>query len=129
MKKPMSEETKKKISESHKANHAYVKEHLPVQEKVIEVIKVITREIPVEVIREVEKPRLEGYELYAKLRDIGYYQGGGGQTMENPNGIDKVYIPTAQEVITYFTGDPEKWDKMRDGIIRAYIEINESDNI
>ncbi len=90
-------------------------------------IKEIVKEIIVEkeVIRtvEVEKPQLEGYGLYAALRDIGYPQGGMGNMMENPNGVDKAYVPHAQEVLAFFSGDPDKWELMRDGIIRTYIEI------
>ncbi len=128
--KPMSEETKKKISEAHKANKAFAETHIInketkevtpiIQQKVVEVIK----EIIIEKIIEVEKPRLEGYELYAKLRDIGYPQGGMGNIMENPNGVDKVYVPHANEVMSFFVGDPDKWEAMRDGVIRTYIEIN-----
>lgn len=88
-----------------------------VQQKVVEVLR--------EVIVEIEKPQLDGYDLYLKLRDTGYFQGGSGQYVEDPNGIDRVYVPTAQEVITFFTGDPEKWDLMRDGIVRAYLDIYE----
>lgn len=103
-----------------------VKEVAPI-EVIREVIKFVSQEVIKEVM--VEKPRLEGFELYAKLRDIGFYQGGSmGVYMENPNGVDKVYVPHAQEVIGFFTGDPDKWEAMRDGIIRTYIEIYESNN-
>lgn len=82
--------------------------------------KVITKEVRVEVL--VEKPQLEGYELYAQLRDIGYFQGGSGFYMEDPNGIDKVYVPTVPELISSLAADPQVWETMRDGVIRAYIE-------
>lgn len=96
---------------------------LEVKEKIVE--KVVIKEV----IKEIEKPRLEGYELYAKLKELNYFQGGAmGFYMENPNGIEKVYVPHPQEVIAFFTGDPEKWEGMRDGIIRTYIELNETDN-
>lgn len=78
-----------------------------------------------EVIKFVDKPELEGYELYLQLRETGYFQGGGGQYLEDPNGIDKVYIPTAPEVVSFFAGDPEKWEEMRDGIVRVYLQIYE----
>lgn len=85
------------------------------QEKIVEVLR--------EVVQYVPEPRLEGYELYAALKDKNYHQGGSGQYMENPNGIDSVYIPTYQELITSFIGNPDVMDKMRDAIIRAYIEL------
>ena len=101
---------------------------MPRKKSVDNTPKEIIKEIVVEkeVIRtvEVEKPKLEGYELYAKLRDIGFPQGGIGAYTENPNGVDKVYIPHPQEVIAFFIGDPDKWEGMRDGIIRTYIEIH-----
>lgn len=94
------------------------KEQPDVQKRVVEVIREVINTV------EIEAPKLEGFELYSRLKDTGYFQGGTGYYMENPNGIDKVYVPTAQEVISFFTGNPEKWDLMRDGIIRAYLEIN-----
>lgn len=94
----------------------------PLQEQMKEVIKEVIRTV------EVQAPKLEGFELYSKLKDTGYYQGGSGYYMENSNGIDKVYVPQAQEIISFFSGDPEKWDQMRDGIIRAYLEIYESNS-
>lgn len=94
-------------------------------EKIVEIIK------EVEVIREVpvEKPRLEGYDLYTKLKEIGYPQGGAmGTYMQNENGIEYVYIPHVQEVLAFFSGDPEKWEGMRDGVIRTYIELHDTDS-
>lgn len=94
-------------------------------------IREIRVEVPVEkvvikeVIKYVEKPRLEGYELYARLRDMGYYQGGIGMTMENPNGIDKVYIPEASEIYPSFAIDPDKWNIVRDSLCRVWIELNQ----
>lgn len=84
--------------------------------------KIVVKEIIREVIKEVEKPQLEGYELYAQLRDIGYFQGGSGFYIEDPNGIDKVYVPTVPELISSLAADPQIWEIMRDGVIRAYIE-------
>lgn len=82
-----------------------------------------------EVIREIEKPRLEGYELYKKLQEVDFPQGGVmGNYMEDPNGTEKVYVPHVQEVLGFFTGNPDKWEGMRDGIIRTYIELNGTDN-
>ena len=86
-----------------------------IQERIVEVIK--------EVVVQVPEPRLEGFELYKKLAEKGFYQGGMGQWMEDVNGTERVYIPHPTEVITYFIGDPDKWDLMRDAIIRAYIEL------
>ena len=97
---------------------------IEVQEKIVEIVKEVIKYVPQTV--EVEKPRLEGFELYAKLRDINYPQGGLGVSMENPANIDKAYVPTAQEVISFFAGNPEQWDALRDGIIRTYIEIYEN---
>lgn len=76
-----------------------------------------------EIIKEVPEPRLEGFALYKALERKGYFQGGMGEYMENPNGIDRVYVPHYTELLTNFTGDPDKLNKMRDAIIRAYIEI------
>lgn len=81
-----------------------------------------------EVIKFVDRPELEGYELYKALENTGYFQGGSGYYIENPNGLDKVYVPTAPEVVSFFAGDPDKWELMRDGIIRAYIQIYEGGN-
>ncbi len=85
------------------------------QKEIVEVFKEIVKYIP--------EPRLEGFALYKALKEKGYYQGGGGYEMEDPNGIERAYIPTYQEVITNFIGDPDLMDKMRDSVIRAYIEL------
>lgn len=82
----------------------------------------------IEVIKFVDKPEIEGYELYKALEGTGYFQGGSGYYLENPNGIDKVYVPTAPEVVSFFAGDPDKWELMRDGIVRSYLEIYEGEN-
>lgn len=76
-----------------------------------------------EVIKEVPEPRLEGFPLYKALKNKGFFQGGQGYNLEDPNGIEIVYVPHPQEVISYFIGDPPTWDKLRDAIIRAYIEL------
>lgn len=97
------------------------------QEKIVEIVEIVKeviKYVPQEVF--IEKPRLEDFELYNRLKEIGYPQGGGGSYLENPMNIDKVYVPTAQEVIAFFIGDPDKWEHMRDGIIRTYIEVYES---
>jgi hypothetical protein len=91
-----------------------------IQEKIVEVIKEVIRTV------EVEKPRLEGYELYAKLRDTGFWQGGVGATMENPSGIDKVYVPEVAELYQSFALDPEGWEKVRDALCRVWIEMHEN---
>lgn len=90
-----------------------------VQQQVAAVIK----EIFVEKIVEIPAPRLEGFELYKALKDKGYPQGGMGQTMEDPNGIERVYIPHPNEVQAFFIENPDKMEAMRDAIIRAYIEL------
>lgn len=95
---------------------------IEIQEKIVEVIKEVIRTV------EVEKPRLEDYALYSHLRDTGFPQGGSGVYMENPTGMDKAYVPTAPEVLSYFAANPEEWEDMRDGIIRTYIEIKEKMN-
>ena len=78
-----------------------------------------------EVIRNIPEVRLEGWQLYKSLKDKGYYQGGMGQWMEDPNGTEKVYIPHVSEVYTYFIGNPAQWELMRDALIRAYIELQQ----
>jgi len=83
---------------------------LPIPEKIKEVI--IEKEIIKEVIRTVPEPRLEGY-----------FQGGMGQWMEDPNGTERVYVPHVSEVYGYFIGDPEKWEQLKDHMIRAYLEL------
>lgn len=90
-----------------------------VQQQITEIIK----EIIVERIVEVPEPRLEGFELYKALKEKGFYQGGQGRFMEDPNGIETVYIPLPDEIYTYFIGDPSKWEQFTDAMIRAYIEL------
>ncbi len=86
-----------------------------IQKEVVETIREITKYVP--------EPRLEGFELYKALKDKGYFQGGMGQTIEDPQGTETVYIPHYTELLTYFNGDPDKMERMRDAIIRAYIEL------
>lgn len=99
---------------------SHAKKDSNTQKQIVEVIKEVLTTI------EVERPVLEGFELYAQLRDTGYPQGGVGQYVENVNGIDKAYIPHPHEIIDHFLGDPELWEKMRDGIIRTYLEVYEA---
>jgi hypothetical protein len=86
-----------------------------IAKEVVETIK--------EVIKYVPEPRLEGFALYKALKDKGYYQGGMGMYMEDMNGTEKVYVPHTSEVYAYFLGDPDKWEALRDAMIRAYIEL------
>lgn len=104
-----------------KATEKIVKEP-DTQTQVTEIIKEVIKVV------EVEKPQLEGFELYSRLRDTGYFPGGSGQYLDDQYSLDKVYVPTAQEVISFFAGDPDKWDELRDGIIRTYIEIHERED-
>ena len=83
-----------------------------------------SKEVIREVIKYVPEPRLEGFELYRALKNKGYYQGGSeGQWIEDPNGTERVYVPSPSELYTSFLGEPEKWLALRDAIIRAYIEL------
>lgn len=93
-----------------------------IQEKIVEVIKEVIPTV------EVEKPKLEGYELYAKLRDVGFYQGGVGTTMENPTGVDKVYVPEVAELYQSFALNPSGWEKVRDALCRVWIEMHQDGN-
>jgi len=90
---------------------------LTMPEKIKEVI------IEKEIVKTVPEPRLEGWELYKALKDKGFFQGGMGQWMEDPNGTERVYVPHVSEVYGYFIGDPEKWEQLKDHMIRAYLEL------
>lgn len=76
-----------------------------------------------EVIKFVDKPQLEGYELYKSLRDLNFPQGGGGHWLEDPNGLEKVYVPEVSEVYGQFIMDPAQWEEVRDALCREWIRI------
>lgn len=94
-----------------------------VQQQVVEVLK----EVFIERIKEVPQPRLEGYELYAKLNDLGFYQGGVGEYMESVSSTDRVYLPHASEIYASFAQDPQGWAVIRDYLARAFIELHETE--
>lgn len=79
-----------------------------------------------EIVREVlvEKPVLEGFALYKKLKDERYPQGGMGEWWEDPNGTDKVYVPRPEEIYTHFLGNKQEWDELRDALVRVWIEYS-----
>jgi hypothetical protein len=82
------------------------------------------KEVIVEKIIEVPEKKLKGFELYRKLKELRFPQGGMGQWWENPNGTDKVYVPRPEELYTMFIGDPQAWDELRDTLARTWIEIS-----
>lgn len=92
---------------------------LNVRPKTIEVIKEVF------ITKEVEKSQLEGFELYKALKDVGFFQGGQGQFMEDVNGIEIVYIPHASEIYQSFAQNPEGWDIVRDYLARAFLELKD----
>lgn len=94
-----------------------------VQQQVVEVLK----EVFIERIKEVPQPRLEGYELYAKLKQLGFFQGGVGEYMESVSSTDRVYLPHASEIYASFAQDPQGWDVIRDYLARAFIELHETE--
>lgn len=94
-----------------------------VQQQVVEVLK----EVFIERIKEVPQPRLEGYELYAKLKQLGYFQGGVGEYMESVSSTDRVYLPHASEIYASFAQNPEGWNVIRDYLARAFIELHETE--
>lgn len=89
-----------------------------IQTQVVETI----REIFVEKVIEVEKPKLEGYALYKALRAAGFPQGGVGHYIQDPNSADSVYVPHVSEVYTQFLADPQQWEALRDAICREWIK-------
>ena len=91
-----------------------------VQEQIVEVIK----EVLIEKVVEVPKKELMGFDLYKKLKDGRYPQGGQGDWWENPNGTDRVYVPRPEELYTHFLGDPDAWNKLRDVLARAWLELS-----
>lgn len=95
-----------------------------IQQQIVETIK----EIFVERIIEVPQKQLEDFELYAKLRDLGFPQGGMGATMENVNGVDKAYVPEVSEVYQAFILNPDGWGDVRDSLCREWIKIKEHGN-
>ncbi len=93
-----------------------------------EVIKEVIIEKPIEVIKEivverlVEKKELSGFDLYKKLKDAGFPQGGIGAFEEDLISPEKVYIPHISEVYGQFIADPKDWDKLRDAMCRVWID-------
>lgn len=61
------------------------------------------------------------FELYKRLKDAGFPQGGAGNWMLNPDNDEKVYIPLPGELYTQFIGDPAHWEKMRDAMAEVWI--------
>lgn len=90
-----------------------------IQSQVTEVLK----EIIIEKIVEVPRHELSDFDLYKALKDAGMPQGGIGQSMEDPNGTEKVYLPHASEIYSQFAQDPRGWEIIRDYLARAYLEL------
>ena len=82
-----------------------------------ELVKVIER------IVEVPVPQLSDWDLYKALKDAGFYQGGIGQFMEDPQGTEVVYLPHASEIYAQFAQNPEGWGVIRDYLARAFLEL------
>ncbi len=61
------------------------------------------------------------FDLYKRLKEAGYPQGGGGQYMGDPDSNVKVYIPTYQELLTHYVADPKDWELMVDAITKVWI--------
>lgn len=95
-------------------------------EKTEPVVEIQYAEKIVEIVREVavEKPVLEGFALYKKLKDERYPQGGMGEWWEDPNGTDKVYVPRPEEIYTHYLGNKQEWDELRDALVRVWIEYS-----
>lgn len=64
------------------------------------------------------------YDLYLKLKEAGFPQGGSGKFLQHPDKDEKVYVPTAPEVFTAYIGDPEDWQKMVDAMAGVWMEKN-----
>ena len=65
---------------------------------------------------------LERFELYKKLKDQGFPQGGAGTWIMNPQKDEKVYIPLVEEIFTQFIADPSDWELMIDAMVNVWIE-------
>src|SRR6185503_16986823 len=83
-----------------------------------------TVEVIVEKIVEIPEKRITGFALYKNLKDARYPQGGMGRFVEDPNGLEKVYIPRPEEIYTQFIADPEGWNALTDALARAWIELS-----
>lgn len=112
-----SEQPKKKRGRPRKTpeQREATKEAAQIQKEIVEKI--------VEIIKYVPEPRLSDWDLYKALKDRNFPQGGVGHFMESPNSSESVYIPHVSEVYQYFIADPFTWDRMRDAIVRAYLEL------
>lgn len=65
---------------------------------------------------------LEGYELYAELRDNGFPQGGVGNWIFNIHGTQKAYIPHPSEVYQQYIANPDDWEVMTAAMSNVWLQ-------
>lgn len=61
------------------------------------------------------------FELYKRLKDAGFPQGGAGSWMLNPDNDEQVYVPLPGEIYTQFLGDPAEWADMSKAMAEVWI--------
>ena len=101
-------------------------QHFPtdIQPQIVEVIKEVIVEKFVDRIVEIPAKKIKGFALYKQLKDNQFPQGGMGQTYEDPNGTEKVYVPRPEEIYAQFIGNPEHWEELRDALARTWMEFS-----
>lgn len=85
----------------------------------LEAIKLF-REKGIVIVPNIEIP--SRFDLYKRLKEAQYPQGGGGQYMLDPDSNQKVYVPTYQELLTHYVSDPKGWEVMVDTITKVWID-------
>ncbi len=65
---------------------------------------------------------MERYNLYKKLKDAGFPQGGSGSYMVDPNSNESVYIPQPSEIYTQYLADPSSWTEMGDAMATVWLK-------
>ncbi len=61
-------------------------------------------------------------ELYKRLKDSGYPQGGQGMFIVSPDSGERYYMPLPSELYAQLALSPKDWQKVSDALAGIYIE-------